>query len=118
MKLEAGHFYTHAEGGRQIAVLGEVMSYRWGKMFVIEEADKTGHAISCSEINQEAPAETWIEIGRDEWMLNFEHEFCDACGFAFREGAKVVRTDEGPLHVTCHAMRIEERGPVKIETIQ
>ena len=122
MKLEAGKFYVSAlpntgGGHRKIAVLGPVETYRWGKMFVIEEADKSGHAVSCAEINQEFQDETWIEIGHDEWMLNFEHEFCDACGFAFKEGAKVVPTDDGPLHADCHKKRIEERGPKRVETI-
>jgi len=116
MKLEIGKFYTHAEGGRQIAVLGLITSYRWGDMFVIEEADKSGHAVSCAEINQECPDEIWIEIGYDEWMLNFEDEFCDECGFAFKDGQKAVPTDDGPLHADCHARRIEERGPKRVET--
>ncbi len=67
--FKPGHFYMH-EAGRQIAVLGEVASYKWGKMLVIEEADSTGHAISCAEVGQEAN-ENWVEIGRDEWLENF-----------------------------------------------
>jgi len=122
MKLEAGKFYVSVlrntgGGHRKIAVLGPVETYRWGKMFVIEEADQSGHAVSCAEINQEFQDETWIEIGHDEWMLNLEDEFCDACGFAFKEGAKVVPTDDGLLHADCHKKRIEERGPKRVETI-
>lgn len=70
MVFEVGHFYIH-EAGRQIAVVGEVETYKWGKMLVIEEADRTGHAISCAEIGQEAN-ENWVEIGKAEWMRNFQ----------------------------------------------
>jgi len=70
MIFEPGKFYSH-EAGRQIAILGEVESYRWGKMLVIEEADKTGHSISCSEVGQEANDNNWVEIGRGEWLRNF-----------------------------------------------
>lgn len=70
MIFEPGKFYIH-EKGRQIAVVGEVMSYKWGKMLIIEEADKTGHSISCSEVGQEANDNNWVEIGRGEWLRNF-----------------------------------------------
>ena len=70
MIFESSKFYMH-EAGRQIAILGEVESYRWGKMLVIEEADKTGHSISCSEVGQEANDNNWVEIGRGEWLRNF-----------------------------------------------
>ncbi len=70
MTFQVGHFYAH-EAGRQIAVLGEVDSYKWGKMLVIEEADGTGHSISCAEVGQEANDHNWVEIGRVEWLRNF-----------------------------------------------
>ena len=70
MIFEVGHFYTH-EAGRQIAVLAEVASYKWGRMLVIEEADATGHSISCAEVGQEANDHNWSEIGREEWLRNF-----------------------------------------------
>jgi hypothetical protein len=69
MIFEVGKFYIH-EAGRQIAVLGEVDSFKWGKMLVIEEADATGHSISCAEVGDEA--NNWVEIGKEEWMLNFK----------------------------------------------
>ena len=62
-------FYAH-EAGRQIAVLAEVKTYKWGKMLVIEEADGTGHSISCAEI-AEANDNNWVEIGKAEWQMNF-----------------------------------------------
>ena len=68
MTFEIGHFYSH-EAGRQIAVLAEVETYKWGKMLVIEEADDTGHSISCAEIT--ANDSTWVEIGEIEWLQNF-----------------------------------------------
>jgi hypothetical protein len=68
MKLEIGKYYVH-EGGRYIAVVGEVITYRWGKMFVIEEADVTGYSVSCTEATE--LNENWTEIGKDEWLHNF-----------------------------------------------
>ena len=70
MLFEVGKFYMH-EAGRQIAVLAEVETYKWGKMLVIEEADKTGHSLSCAEVEEEANDHNWVEIGRDEWLQNF-----------------------------------------------
>ncbi len=70
MQIEVGKFYMH-QAGRQIAVLGETESYKWGKMLVIEEADKTGHSISCSEGDQ-VDGREWVEIGKEEWMRNFQ----------------------------------------------
>ena len=72
MIFEVGHFYSH-EAGRQIAVLAEVKTYKWGKMLVIEEADRTGHSISCAEI-AEANDSTWTEIGEIEWLQNFTNK--------------------------------------------
>ena len=74
MKFEVNHFYAHS-AGRHIAVLGTVNSYKWGKMLVIEEADPTGHSISCSEIGQEANDNNWVEIGKGEWLQEFPEEY-------------------------------------------
>lgn len=114
MKFEPGKFYAHT-GGRQIAVLGEVESFKWGKVFVIEEADKTGHGISVSEVNQQSPDGVWIEIGKEEWMRNFENAACSDCGRVFQSGDKFVATNDGPLHVECYAAQIKERGPDAIQ---
>lgn len=73
MIFEVGKFYAH-EAGRHIAIVGEVMTYKWGRMLVVEEADKTGHSISCSDVGQEAKDSRWIEIGREEWLKNFSKE--------------------------------------------
>ena len=119
MKFEIGHFYTH-EAGRQVAVLGEVESYRWGKMLVVEEADKTGHSISCMEINEMADMEQigWIEIGKAEWMRNFDDNVtCPDCGKVIEAGQKYVLSNGGPIHLECYTQRIKERGPELIETI-
>jgi len=72
MIFEVGHFYAH-EAGRQIAVIAKVETYKWGKMLVIEEADRTGHSISCAEI-EEANDHNWVEIGQAEWLHNFKNE--------------------------------------------
>ena len=72
MNFEPGKFYSH-DAGRQIAVVGEVETYKWGKMLVIEEADSTGHSISCVEAaDAEANESLWIEIGKEEWLRNFK----------------------------------------------
>lgn len=115
IKFEPGRFYCH-EGGRNIAVLGMVESYKWGKMFVIEEADRTGHAISCSEINDFADiaALGWVEIGLNEWMRNFDDPSCPVCGKIFEAGTKFVNTDKGPTHFECFAEVTKEQGPNKI----
>ena len=70
MNFEVGKFYCH-EAGRRIAVLGEVDSFKWGRMLVIEEVDGTGHSISCAEVGQEANDHNWVEIGQGEWQLAF-----------------------------------------------
>ena len=116
LKFEVGKFYSHP-GGRQIAVLGLVESYKWGKMFVIEEADPTGHAISCSEINDFADitAMGWIEIGMPEWMRNFDDPACPVCGKVFEAGTKFVNTDKGPVHFECFDEVTKEQGPNKID---
>jgi len=73
MIFQVGRFYAH-EAGRQIAVLAEVLTYKWGRMLVIEEADGTGHSISCAESDEEANDHNWVQIGREEWLQNFMNE--------------------------------------------
>ena len=118
MGFENGKFYAH-EGGRQIAVVGEVLTYRWGKMIVVEEADKTGHGISCAEIKEDTDIEAsgWVEIGREEWMRNFEDQSCEECGKVFQAGDKFVPTTAGPVHIQCYARVIRERGPDIIQPV-
>jgi hypothetical protein len=71
MNMEAGKFYMH-EKGRKIAVIGQVESFKWGPMLVVEETDDTGHSISCVETkDSDLNDNNWVEIGRDEWMRNF-----------------------------------------------
>lgn len=70
LKFEKGKFYKH-ENGRSIAVLDEISTYKWGKMLVIEETDRTGHAISCIGSDSADLHERWVEIGKDEWMMEF-----------------------------------------------
>jgi hypothetical protein len=71
MKLEPGKFYKH-NSGRSIAVLGDVETWKWGPMLVIEETDETGHSISCVEKDQaEDKHEKWTEIGLEEFKREF-----------------------------------------------
>ena len=71
MDFKQGKFYRHNKG-RYIAILSEVKTYKWGKQFIIEEVDETGHAISCMDIDSEDTAGNWIEIGCDEFLANFK----------------------------------------------
>ena len=68
--FELGHFYRHNKG-RYIAILCEVETYKWGKQFVVEETDKSGHSISCMD-KDSGCNENWLEVGRAEWMRNFK----------------------------------------------
>jgi hypothetical protein len=70
LKLEKGKFYKH-EKGRCIAVLDDVDTYKWGKLLVVEETDHTGHSISCVDGEAEDLHERWIEISKDEWLMEF-----------------------------------------------
>lgn len=71
MKFEVGRYYKHANG-RAIAVVGEVETWKWSTMLVIEETDETGHGISCVEKDQaEDTHDRWIEIGVEEWKRDF-----------------------------------------------
>jgi len=71
MKFNTGKFYKH-RAGRCIAIVGEVKTYAWGEMLVVEETDKTGHSISCIDKESKDTADSWIEIGYEEWLDNFE----------------------------------------------
>jgi len=67
MRFRVGRYYRH-EGGRAIAVVGEVKTWKWGPMLVIEETDHTGHAISVVEkVSAEDEHQRWVEIGQEEW---------------------------------------------------
>ena len=71
-RFKKGCFYIHP-GGRCIAVLDEVKTYKWNQMFIIEETDKSGHAISCVEVGSEDLNDKWTEIGEKEFLRNFNH---------------------------------------------
>ena len=70
MNFILGKFYQHA-GGRYIAIVGEVNTTKWQKMFVVEEVDKTGHSISCVAVGEERN-ENWAEVSEAEWKGNFD----------------------------------------------
>ena len=90
-------------------------------MLVIEEADESGHAISCAEINeaflQETTLANWVEIGRKEWMRNFEAISCYECGVVFKDTGKVVPTEKGLVHELCFARVAKERGPQNVVVV-
>ena len=121
LTFEVGRFYAH-EGGRQIAVLGKINTYKWKEMLIIEEADPTGHSISCAEINAFADiaALGWIEIGQPEWMDNFKMPSCILCGLTFTKAnqGEVVPTDRGLAHEKCYgdflADAVKSGSPSKI----
>lgn len=71
MKFELGCYYMH-ENGRCIAVVGEVVTWKWSTMLVIEETDATGHSISIVEKSQaEDTKDRWVQIGVEEWKDAF-----------------------------------------------
>lgn len=70
MKFEAGKFYRHIEG-RVIYIAGEGTTFKWGPVYIIEEADLTGHALSCVKQGVEDDNQRWVEIGKDEFMEAF-----------------------------------------------
>jgi len=70
--FKVGHFYRHNKG-RCIAIVGGVETYKWGEMLVIEETDKSGHSISCVEKDAAGINDNWLEIGRAEWLRNFQN---------------------------------------------
>jgi hypothetical protein len=71
MKFEVGQYYRHANG-RAIAVVGEVETWKWSTMLVIEETDPTGHSISVVEKSQaEDTKDRWVQIGVEEWKNAF-----------------------------------------------
>lgn len=70
MKFENEKYYRHS-AGRHIHIVGEVETTKWGMMLVVEEADTTGHAISCIQVGSEDTADNWTEIGEEEWKRNF-----------------------------------------------
>jgi len=72
MKFELGKFFKH-EAGRAIAIVGEVDTYAWGKVYIVEETDPTGHGISCIEKGSADTHERWVEIGKEEWMREFKN---------------------------------------------
>jgi hypothetical protein len=73
MPIKTGDFFIH-EKGRMVAVLDKVRTYRWGEQYIIEEVDRTGHGISCVDVDTEMPDALWQPIGRDEWLRNFGGE--------------------------------------------
>lgn len=70
LQFKPNSFYRHS-AGRFIHIVGEVETTKWGIMLVAEEADHTGHGISCIEVGSEVDGESWSEIGKAEWMRNF-----------------------------------------------
>ena len=71
--FQAGKFYKH-RAGRSIAILCEIETYKWNKQFIVEEADITGHAVSCMDIDSERN-ENWLEIGKIEFLRAFKGEY-------------------------------------------
>lgn len=69
--FQVGRFYQHS-AGRYIAIIAEVETYKWGRMFVVEETDKTGHSISCIQVGSEDTADNWIEVSKGEFMRVFK----------------------------------------------
>lgn len=71
-EIKLGSYYHH-EKGRSIYVFGKAKTYRWGEVWSIEECDPTGHATSIVEATATRLDDTWIEIGKEEWLREFKN---------------------------------------------
>lgn len=67
MKFEIGKFYEHTSG-KQVAIVGKVKTTMWGETLVAENANESYLSPFGSD---EAAAENWSEITKEEWMKNF-----------------------------------------------
>jgi hypothetical protein len=72
MKFEVGKYYKHHKG-RSIHIAGQVKTFKWGDLYVVEETDPTGHAISCIEKDSEDKHDNWIEIGKEEFLMELKN---------------------------------------------
>lgn len=117
MKFEVGKYYSH-EGGRQIAILSEFESIRWGKMFVVEAADITGFAVECMEDAGDADMGAWwVEIGKEEFRLNYQYVSCKECGKMFTDKSRPVKMGKENYHPTCLRNVTKERGAKNVEEV-
>ena len=115
LRFKPGRFYTNDV--KQIAVIGEVKSYRWGKMLVIEEyifkGIQQGFSIGCMEDTDKDMEKVggWIEISAEEYKRNFVGETCYYCGHAIKPHHSLVPTEKGMAHGTCysHAAKVATR---------
>ena len=74
LKFELGKYYIH-NAGKMIYIHGELDTYAWGHMFIIEECHPTDkgveHYISAIIKDGNDHSENWTEIGEAEFKRNF-----------------------------------------------
>ena len=66
-KFEIGKYYRHSSG-KEIAILGEVDTTMYGKVFVAE-SNRESNLRPVGQSNDHA--RDWVEISKEEWMKNF-----------------------------------------------
>lgn len=66
--MKPGQFFKH-ESGRAIAVLGQVKSFLFGNLFVIEEINPVGHYVVDASKDLD---DSWVEIGKPEWKRDIK----------------------------------------------
>jgi len=74
MKFELGKFYIH-NAGKMIYIHGELDTYAWGKMYIVEECHPTDkgveHYISAMIKDDIDHDNSFTEIGEAEFKRNF-----------------------------------------------
>lgn len=112
MILEPGRYYQH-EGGRYISIVAEAITTAFGRVYLCEEADKTGHAMSIMEVPDGEVAEVgneWTEVGEAEWDIQSRGLRCEECKYKFNPGidkSQPVLTPDGfYFHSECLSARI------------
>jgi hypothetical protein len=74
MNFKLGNFYMDPTG-RMIAILDKINSYAWGEMIIVEECVPVvggiEHYISSIILDHSNKEGNWTEIGKSEWMTNF-----------------------------------------------
>ena len=66
MKFEIGKYYRHTTGF-SLAIIGELETTLYGKALIAEGTDGQLRAVG----REEASAENYKEITKEEWLKNF-----------------------------------------------
>jgi len=73
-----GKYYK--SGKRTIAIIGDAVSHAFGDVYVVEELQAGGYALSVADKKQmETIAGTWTEIGKAEWTRDLRKDGKNGC---------------------------------------